>query len=69
MNVRLKNHFEYEQLELFDDGRMDARDFGEPEEIWDGSRGRNYIKALGRDGKDVTIVFDHLDRQYHLLDE
>lgn len=69
MTVRLKNHFEYEQLDLFDDGGMEDLYFNEPEEIWDGSRGRNYIKAHGRDGKDVTIVFDHLDRQYHLLEE
>lgn len=68
MKSKFDSSLDYEQLDLLEDTGMYQEAFPQ-EKIWDGSRGRDYIKAHGRDGKDITLVFDHLDQQYHLLDE
>lgn len=68
MNAKSKYELNYEQLDLFDDP-SEAASSQEPEQLWDGSRGRDYIQARNKDGRGVTLVFDHLDQQYHLLDE
>lgn len=68
MKSKFDSSYDYEQLDLLEDASMYQEAFPQ-EEVWDGSRGRDYIKAHGRNGKDITIVFDHLDQQYHLIDE
>ncbi len=71
-NLALKNQ-DYEQIDLFDELESTSsfthaitQDYFDP---WDNTRGRNIIKALGKDGKDVTLYFDALDQQYHLFEE
>lgn len=64
---------DYEQIDLFHEDAseslsetmMDTSSY----DPWDVTRGRNIIKALGKDGQDVTLYFDALDQQYHLFDE
>jgi hypothetical protein len=64
---------DYEQIDLFyEEASEDLSDKLMDESAydpWDITRGRNIIKALGKDGKDVTLYFDALDQQYHLFDE
>lgn len=68
---------DYEQIDLFyEENSEDLSDklIGESADAstydpWDVTRGRNIIKAHGKDGKDVTLYFDALDQQYHLFEE
>lgn len=74
MKNSILKHQDYEQIDLFDDlessnemiGHRSSQDYFDP---WDNTRGRNIIKALDKDGKDITLYFDALDQQYHLFDE
>lgn len=64
---------DYEQIDLFyEEASEDLSDKLMDESAydpWDITRGRNIIKAYGKDGKDVTLYFDALDQQYHLFEE
>lgn len=68
-----KSSLDYEQIDLFYDDayeklsdRLMENNSHDP---WDTTRGRNIIRAQGKDGKDVTLYFDALDQQYHLFEE
>lgn len=71
----MKSHklFDYEQIDLFsEDNHEDLNDSGFNKNYfdpWDVTRGRNIIKAQGKNGQNITLYYDALDQQYHLFDE
>jgi hypothetical protein len=68
MKKQTKN-INYEQIDLLLDDSYEPSRLDSSFEAWDMTRGRNIIKAQGRDGKDITLYFDSLDQQYHLFEE
>lgn len=64
---------DYEQIDLFEEQTSEDQSekiFAENSfDAWDITRGRNIIRAQGKDGKDVTFYFDALDQQYHLFED
>lgn len=71
--MKTTKNINYEQIDLFaNDNLEDFADLQEEDNYfdpWDATRGRNIIKAQGKDGKDITLYFDSLDQMYHLFDE
>lgn len=59
-----------DQMDLFEKEEDSNHNWSNDyEDMWDDTRGRNIIKALGHNGKDIKIYFDSLDQQYHLFEE